>query len=529
MSIIEEALRKLADNSGPPQRGGAPVLRAHVPVPASHWLRRSGLLALVGVIVTGAHLVWPHMPGVAIRALAKGLETLAPGKAVSAVSTGPASAASVPAGPGRVASPAAAADPASVAPAVSAGAVASGLLETAVVPAVDLVPARPLVPSAAPEAVAFSGWHTPPWVGRDPPGLQAGNATDVVQTWGDRMDLAPKDHPLIAFPARWTRTSALALYRSLAGTYPTIMVAEYSQGKRAWRVLVAPEPSELVGVLAALSSTQPADSLGATTVGAWRTNRDAARAAPVALAPPVATPAAAPPAASLAAPPALATPPAPHPPAPVPKADASIVPPARAVSGLPVSATALPQAAATPLPLKAPAVADHRPDPTRLVEAFAVSSADAILRRFADVDRLLTQGKFDAALEESAKVEAEVGETWQTRYLSGKAAKGLQRWDEAVRSLTRANQLNPASSQVLLDRAICFQELGNHEAALTDLGRARAMAPNLPEVALNSGYSYDAQGRRDDAMREYRRFLELTSQREGYAKVRAWVARRVTL
>ena len=143
------------------------------------------------------------------------------------------------------------------------------------------------------------------------------------------------------------------------------------------------------------------------------------------------------------------------------------------------------------------------------------------------VERLIAKGQFEAALDAVVQVESDVGETWQTRYLKGTAAKGLARWDEAISALTRAHKLNPLSVKVLLDRAICLQELGNHAAALDDLNLARALNPHMPEIVLNAGYSLDALGRRAEALREYKLYLDMTADRNEYAKVRAWVVKRV--
>jgi tetratricopeptide (TPR) repeat protein len=149
------------------------------------------------------------------------------------------------------------------------------------------------------------------------------------------------------------------------------------------------------------------------------------------------------------------------------------------------------------------------------------------LRRFADVESLTSQGKFDAALAAVIAVEAEVGETWQTRYLKGLADKGLRRWDDSIAAFNRAHQINPGSVKVLMGRAIAQQELGNHEAALLDLQLSRVLVPNLPDIAFNTGYSLEALGRKEEALREYNRFLEMTSKRQEYERMRNWVAKRV--
>jgi general secretion pathway protein A len=195
-------------------------------------------------------------------------------------------------------------------------------------------------------------------------------------------------------------------------------------------------------------------------------------------------------------------------------------------SAAPVSATAA-AAASVPAPPPRSTPAQEPAESPRTAQGSVVSSAAAILRRFADVESLTSQGKFDAALAAVIAVEAEVGETWQTRYLKGLADKGLRRWDDSIAAFNRAHQINPGSVKVLMGRAIAQQELGNHEAALLDLQLSRVLVPNLPDIAFNTGYSLEALGRKEEALREYNRFLEMTSKRQEYERMRNWVAKRV--
>lgn len=524
MSIIEEALRKLTDDGRQARQDGDHLLRAHVARPVTGFLQHAGWLVTGGLIAVGGYLAWQHLPGLAARALALDLfaAPLTP-----PMPNAPATLASPPLSPHAPDKllPTATDQVSEPVPAAAAGAPAQGLIPVSapvpsVMPVIKAAPAapaplasrQPLAALPAPVPALSLGWHVPQWVRQGAAELPKGDATRAVQTWTDGLEKIPNNHPLIPVPHSLSRTAAFTLYRRLAETYPTVIVVDNTLDTPAWQVMLAPEPSEKSGVLVALRGAMQNSALNATTAGAWRASQDIGKTAPVSA---MAALSAQAPAAPVSAPGPAAAKKA--------KPDASAGLPALApgVSGEPVSGSA----AASP---KAATVANTAPDPARSVVGFAVSSADAIMRRFSEVERLIAQGKFEAALEGAEKVETEVGETWQTRYFSGTAARGLHRWDEAVRALTRAHQLNPASTKVLLERAICLQELGNHEAALADLNLVRALNPNIPELALNAGYSYDALGRRDDAMDEYRKFLKLTAQRDEYSKVRAWVARRIT-
>ena len=348
------------------------------------------------------------------------------------------------------------------------------------VPAVPTATTLPTAPTALPTPPVATtpvpppvlAWQSPVWVRNAAAMMSRGDEAGALQSWSQGLaKLSPKA-ALIVLPASVSDTATVALYRSLSGLFPALL----AQDNGALRVLLVPDVGEVSDVLADLRRQLGRRALTTTTVSAWRAETKVLK-----LAKPPATVAVQP--ATVAVQPAM------------------VAIPVQSALAEPVSASS--------------------------AQGTASSSAANILRRFTEVERMLSQGQFDAALNAVGQLEAELGETWQTSYLRGTAAQGLRRWDDAIVALTKAHQLNPASIKVLLNRAICLQEIGKHEAALGDLRQAMAMSPGTPELVANAAYSLDALGRPAEALVQYQKFLEMTAGRDEYVKLRAWASKRV--
>ncbi|NQW82270.1 MAG: tetratricopeptide repeat protein [Polaromonas sp.] len=351
-------------------------------------------------------------------------------------------------------------------------------------PVVDLTLPVVTLPVSA-EAVSVAGpvattpvpptlaWQSPVWVRSAATLMTHGDRVGALQGWSQGLArLSPKD-ALIVLPATATNTEALTLYRSVSGQFPALLAQEND----SLRVLLIPDADELGDVLTDLRTYLKRRTLRTTSVAVWRAEidvrNDAKLSVPVAVQPAVAL------------------------------KPAVVASPERMNSAL-VELESVSSARGT-----------------------ANSSAAEILSRFNEVERMLSQGQFDLAAKTVEQVEAEVGVTWQTNYLKGTAAQGLRRWEDAIQALTKAHQLNPASMEVLLNRAICRQEIGQHEAALDDLRLATVLSPGTPELVANSAYSLDALERPAEALVQYQKFLEMTAGRGEYAKLRAWASKRV--
>ena len=358
----------------------------------------------------------------------------------------------------------------------------------AAVPVVEPAPAIQMVPAVAavvpPQPVATTpvpppvlAWQSPAWVRSAGALMSRGDRAGALQGWSQGLAKLSAKEALIVLPASASDTAAVSLDRSLSGQFPALL----AQDNGALRVLLVPDAGEVSEVVADLRTQLKRRALTTTTVAAWRAEMDVLKLAKSSATVPVV----------VAVQPAVAVPPV--------------------VAASPV------RTAAALLELV----------PVRSAQGIANSSASEILSRFTEVERMLSKKQFDAALVTVGQVEAEVGVTWQTSYLKGTAAQGLRRWDDAIAALTKARQLNPESMEVLLNRAICLQEVGKNDAALDDLRLATAMSPGTPEMVANSAYSLDALGRPAEALVQYQKFLDMTAGRDEYAKLRAWASKRV--
>ena len=149
--------------------------------------------------------------------------------------------------------------------------------------------------------------------------------------------------------------------------------------------------------------------------------------------------------------------------------------------------------------------------------AFPPIGAQGLNRGLRDVADLA------AALDGVSKLEKVVGENWRTRYLMGVALSGLGRWPEAATALTEARRKNPGHVRLALYLSVVQQELGEHTGSIATLLLIQEKHPEVPEVWLNQGISYQALGRSEDARTAYQRFLDLSSGRAEMQAQREWV------
>lgn len=201
-------------------------------------------------------------------------------------------------------------------------------------------------------------------------------------------------------------------------------------------------------------------------------------------------------------------------------------------SGEPQSAAASRQprdapvaAALRPSRETAPA-AVHRRDDGRgpAADEAAQRNAAGSLRK---AESLVAGGQYVEALFELRTLAPEGRENWMFHYLAGIAEMRLGRQDQALSALNEAHRLSPERPQPLIQRAVLNQERRDHNAALTDLRRAMELAPKMPEIHLNIGYSADALGRTKEAVDAYGRFIDLSASQAGYASSRQWVSKRL--
>jgi tetratricopeptide (TPR) repeat protein len=155
------------------------------------------------------------------------------------------------------------------------------------------------------------------------------------------------------------------------------------------------------------------------------------------------------------------------------------------------------------------------------------AAARSIENEFSAIERALSAARYDEALNQVSKLEEHIGSNWRTRYLTGVALSGLQRWREAMAMLSLARQSNPAHARLALYLSVAQQELNLHEAALETLNQALRTHGDMPELWLNKGHSLQATGRSEAAAADYRNFLELSEHRQDLSAQRAWVQKKL--
>lgn len=99
-----------------------------------------------------------------------------------------------------------------------------------------------------------------------------------------------------------------------------------------------------------------------------------------------------------------------------------------------------------------------------------------------------------------------------TRLGRAEAFKDLGRWSEAAREYGQVLALAPAFPgmvSVLLGRATCLREAGDHEAALRDLDLLAQRSPRLAEVHYQRALVRLARGEQDAALEDLERALRL--------------------
>jgi len=139
----------------------------------------------------------------------------------------------------------------------------------------------------------------------------------------------------------------------------------------------------------------------------------------------------------------------------------------------------------------------------------------------------LRQGAFGPAAEGAEKLSRDFPGRWEPLHWLGTAQLGLGRLGEAENALERATALNPNAPHVWIQRAVAAQERQNHAAAISHLLEAEKLAPRMPEIFLNKGFSHDALGQTNDANKSFSRFLTLTEGNPVYAIQRKHIENRL--
>ncbi len=133
---------------------------------------------------------------------------------------------------------------------------------------------------------------------------------------------------------------------------------------------------------------------------------------------------------------------------------------------------------------------------------------------------LINIGSYAEAIDILKPIIDRQEEIWDTYLLMGAAYLSLGELDYAETYSEMGLAINGKVPQLWLQCAIVEQQRGKHEAALQILNEAEKLAPDIPEVQLNIGYSYDAIGNQRLSVNAYNSFLKLTEGNPAYMMVR---------
>ena len=140
---------------------------------------------------------------------------------------------------------------------------------------------------------------------------------------------------------------------------------------------------------------------------------------------------------------------------------------------------------------------------------------------------LINIGSYAEAIDILKPIIDRQEEIWDTYLLMGAAYLGLGELDYAETYSEMGLAINGKVPQLWLQCAIVEQQRGKHEAALRILNEAEKLAPDIPEVQLNIGYSYDTIGNQRLSVKAYNSFLKLTEGNPAYMMVRYKVLERL--
>ncbi len=151
----------------------------------------------------------------------------------------------------------------------------------------------------------------------------------------------------------------------------------------------------------------------------------------------------------------------------------------------------------------------------------------AIKKQISRAKNLIMTGSYTEAIDMLKTIIGRSEGTWDTYLLIGTAYLGSGELDNAEAYLDMGLAINANIPQLWLQRAIVEQQRGNHEIALQILHETESIAPDMPEVQLNIGYSYDIIGNKNLSAKAYLSFLRLTEGNRAYMMVRHKILKRL--
>lgn len=148
-------------------------------------------------------------------------------------------------------------------------------------------------------------------------------------------------------------------------------------------------------------------------------------------------------------------------------------------------------------------------------------------QRIGIVKDLLNDSLYSDAVDKLQPLFDNPPVVWEPYLLMGTAYMGLGDLGVADSYFKKGLVIDKNRPRLWLQRAVVAQQQGDHDAALKILRKVEALAPRMPEIKLNIGYSSDVLGKKDNAVKAYQSFMALTEGRRDYFSLRLQVLQRL--
>ena len=163
-----------------------------------------------------------------------------------------------------------------------------------------------------------------------------------------------------------------------------------------------------------------------------------------------------------------------------------------------------------------------------IADEAVINSLPDIKNEIKRAKHMINVGSYEKAVNILNPIIENYVATWKVYLLIGTAYLGLNELDKAEKYLDKGLAVTGKQPQLWLQRAVVEQQRGDHGTALQLLKEAQKLAPAMPEVQLNIGYSNDTMGDRLlEAKTAYKLFLDLTEGNSAYFTVRKKVMERL--
>eukprot|EP00123_Amoebidium_parasiticum_P005629 comp16776_c0_seq1/m.15146 comp16776_c0_seq1/g.15146 ORF comp16776_c0_seq1/g.15146 comp16776_c0_seq1/m.15146 type:complete len:260 (-) comp16776_c0_seq1:885-1664(-) len=123
-----------------------------------------------------------------------------------------------------------------------------------------------------------------------------------------------------------------------------------------------------------------------------------------------------------------------------------------------------------------------------------------------DEDVLDVKGLTEEEIQASVQKSEEVKKAGNTLFGEGKFDQAIEKYEEGLRLLPSGH-----STRALLygNKAACHMKMGNNEKAAEDCTKALAIDPVYAKALTRRAQSYEATGRLEDALDDWKKLLEV--------------------